>query len=502
MKRILIYTVVCAGLLSLTTSCGKDYLDVDPKGKTLETNFYQTKDQVMEGLVAAYASLSHEGGWSVKMIGFNSAGDECYTGGASVGDYSNYQAWNTNTMTAVNGPSESFWNPDYQGIYRANLLIQKIGNGVTGIDDALTNRYIAEAKTLRAYFYFELIRLFKTIPLITKPLQPSEWFTATQATREEVYAQIEKDLTEAVAVLPTKSAMASSEMGRMSKECAEALLGKAILFQNNESRMEEAAGWFNKVNTAPGYALCTNFKDIFDPANKFNSESIFEITHTASMQQGDWGAKIFGNMYVIAVGPRSYSHGTEDADHSYVSGWSFSPIIKNFADFMKGDPRFQYTIADVDSLVTHCGAKYTAGYQNTGYFIQKWAPLEKWRVTTGTTELNFPNDMIEIRLADTYLMEAEALVRAGKNTGRAKDLLDAVRARVGLGSVPATLDNIYKERRLELATEGHRWDDLIRTGQAATVLAFKGFKKDKNEYLPIPQSSLNNTKLVQDPAYQ
>lgn len=502
MKKIFIYTAILAGCVSLMTSCGKDYLEVTPKGLATEENFYKTPDQAMEGLTAIYASLSMEGGWSVKLMGFNSAGDECYTGGANVGDYSNYQAWNTNTMTAVNGPSEAYWNADYQGIYRANLLIQKISGGVQGLDDATNKQYIAEAKTLRAYFYFELIRLFKNIPLIVEPIQPADWFNVTQATREEVYAQIEKDLTEAITDLPTKSDMATSELGRMSKESAMALLGKAILFQNDASRMEEAANWFNKVNTATGYALMPNFKDIFDPAQKFNSESVLEITHTAAMQGGDWGAKIYGNMYVIAVGPRSYNHGTEDADHTYVAGWSFNPIIPTFVDFMKNDPRYKYTVADVDSLVTNCGASYTAGYQNTGYFIQKYAPLERWRVATGTTELNFPNDMIEIRLADTYLMEAEAWVRAGKNASRAQDLLDAVRGRVGLGTVPATLANIYNERRLELATEGHRWDDLIRTGQAATVLAFKGFVKDKNEYLPIPISSLNNTKLVQDPAYQ
>ena len=500
MKKIILYTAIISGLFATFTSCN-DYLDVKPRGLLTEESFYNTPDQALEGLTAIYASLCTEGGWSVKMIGFNSAGDECYTGGANIGDYAQYQAWNTNTMTAVNGPSESFWNPDYQGIYRANLLIKKLATA-TGVSDALKKQYIAEAKTLRAYFYFELIRLFKEIPLIIEPIQSTEWYSVTQNKREDVYVQIEKDLTEAIPDLLTKSSQPVSELGRMSKESAEALLGKAILFQNNQARMEEAAGWFNKVNTAPGYALCPNFKDIFDAGNKFNSESVLEITHTAKMKGGDWGAKIWGNMYVIAVGPRSYSAGSADDAHKYVSGWSFNPIIKDFAVSMKGDPRFKYTIADVDSLVSKCGASYVAGFQNTGLFVQKYAPLEKWRATTGTTELNFPNDMIEIRLADTYLMEAEALVRAGKNAARAKDLLDAVRMRVGLPSVPATLDNIYNERKFELATEGHRWDDLVRTDRAATVLKFKGFVKGKSEYLPIPISSLDNTKLVQDPAYQ
>jgi hypothetical protein len=118
--------------------------------------------------------------------------------------------------------------------------------------------------------------------------------------------------------------------------------------------------------------------------------------------------------------------------------------------------------------------------------------------------LNWTNDEIEIRLADTYLLEAEALVRGGGTAPSgltAQDFLDKVRARVGLPSVPATLDNIYNERRLELATEGSRFFDLVRTGQAATVLASKGFQAGRNEVLPIPLAELNNTKLVQNPGY-
>jgi hypothetical protein len=93
------------------------------------------------------------------------------------------------------------------------------------------------------------------------------------------------------------------------------------------------------------------------------------------------------------------------------------------------------------------------------------------------------------------------LVRGGGDQGRAQQLLDAVRARVGLASVPVSLANIYNERRLELATEGHRFFDLVRTGQAASVLASKGFQAGKNEVLPIPLVELNNTKLVQNPGY-
>lgn len=501
-RQNIFFGILTLGLLTFITSCNKSYLDVDPKGQTLEVNYYKTPAQAFEGLVAAYANMTMEDGWANKLGALNSASDECYTGGANIGDMSYYQTWNTYTLTEVSGPSDKFWNTDFQGIYRANLILEKLAAGVPDLSNDLKNRYMAEAKTLRAYYYFELIRLFKSIPLITKPLEQAEWFSVTQATREEVFAQIEKDLTEAIPVLP--AALSSTEYGRMSKGAAMAILGKTILFQNNTARMAEAANWFNKVNTSGVYALQSKFGDIFDPANKFNSESILEITHSASMKVGDWGARIYGNMYVIMVGPRSYNPGTADAAHNYVAGWSFNPVIKAFAESMHSDPRFKYTIADVDSLVTNCGAQYTPGYQNTGYFIQKWAPLQKWKAASGTTELNFTNDFIEIRLADTYLLEAEASVRANGNavTPRAQALLDLVRARVGLASKTATLDNIYEERRLELATEGHRWFDLVRTGNAASVLAFKGFKAGKHEFIPIPLSSINNTKMIQDPAYK
>jgi hypothetical protein len=196
------------------------------------------------------------------------------------------------------------------------------------------------------------------------------------------------------------------------------------------------------------------------------------------------------------VGPRSYT-----GPVYYGGGYGFNPITTQLVTAMKGDPRYGYTIANIDSLAKATGSSYQQSYQGTGYFIQKYAPLVKNIVTTGTTDLNWPNDYIEIRLADTYLMEAEADLNGG-TTGRAQLLLDAVRTRVGLPSVPATLTNIYNERRLELATEGHRWFDLVRWGQAGTALAFKGFKTGTNEILPIPLTeTLNGTQIKQNPGY-
>ncbi len=187
---------------------------------------------------------------------------------------------------------------------------------------------------------------------------------------------------------------------------------------------------------------------------------------------------------------------------TYSSGWGFCPVTLDLVNVMKTDPRFDATIIDGAALKAG-GATYNARYQNTDYFIKKYAPLKAFRSANDVAEQNWPINEIEIRLADTYLMQAEALVKANQNPTRAKELLDAVRGRVGLGSIPATLDNIYNERRLELATEGHRFFDLVRTGRAVTVLGPVGFRANKSELLPIPQTEIDITKgiITQNPGY-
>lgn len=497
-KYHLSYIMLLFILVSLL-SCKKSFLETLPKGQVLETNYYSNPSEAYSALIAIYAVLGTETSnsainWYCDKLGpLNSAADECYTGGGGSTDMPSWQAWNNYTITSANGPQAGFWGVDYAGIYRANLLLEKLEAGIPGLSDDLKNRYIGEAKFLRAYFYFELVRLFANIPLITAPISSSDWYNVSQAKPEEVYAQIEKDLNDAVNYLP--SVITSAEYGRATKGAAMSLLGKAILFQNNTARMQEAASWFEKVINSGVYDLLPNYGDVFSPDNKFNKESVFEIVHS-SAQNAQWGQDPFSaNVYVTMVGPRSYT-----GPVYWGGGWSFNPVIKDFAESMKSDPRYKYTIADIDSITKATGTKYAEGYQNTGYFIQKFAPLQKYASTTAQVELNFPNDYIEIRYADVLLMAAESLVRAG-STGNAQTYLNKVRARVGLTTVPATLDNIYNERKLELATEGHRWYDLVRTGKAATVLSFKGFKSGKHELLPIPLSELYNTKLVQNSGY-
>jgi hypothetical protein len=504
MKKLFIYLLYLGGIIPLICSCSGN-LNVTPKGEKLESNFYQTPAQAKAALVAVYNPIGWQTGGTdgayIMLIGpLNTATDVAYAGGGGPQDNPGWHAWNNFEMSSAQGPQAGYWDRNYAGISRANLLLAKI-KGVKGLSKKKEQRYIAEAKFLRGYYYLWLVRLFKNIPLITKPLPSSEIYQQVQAPPDSVYAQIENDFRAAIPILPS-APLPAGQQGRATKAAARVFLAKTLLWEagsgNNQSKLQEAADLLEKVNTNPAYHLVKNYPDIFSPDNKFNSGSIFEISHSAK-GQADWGmfggGNIHGNVYVQFVGPRSYS------GPKYHAGYGFNPLTEAFVDSIQGDPRYKYTVLNADSLVKNAGASYQPSYNNTGYFVKKFAPLQKYAAANGVIPLNWPNDYIEVRLAGTYLLEAEALVRAGGDKSKAAHYLNAVRARVGLPPETSTLANIYHEQFMELATEGHRWFNLVRTGRAAKVLGRLGYKKGVNEVLPIPLESLNNTKLEQNTGY-
>jgi hypothetical protein len=496
-SKHIIYTGLALMGMGAMVSCKKSFLELQPKGQFLESNYYANPDEAFAAVIAAYDPLVTETGgidntYSDPLGALNSASDDCYAGGGSASDVTPWQVINNYTLTPAQGPQNQFWAINFQGVNRTDVLLEKLPQ-VPGLSADLLKRYTAEGQFLRAHYYFDLVRLFKNVPLILNSLNLTNVYDQVQATPEAVYTQIENDLKAAIPGLP--ATVPTTDGGRVTQGAAKALLGKVYLY---EKKWADAATMLKDVNTNYGYKLLANYGAIFSPTNKFNSESIFELVHsgTQSYTWSNWD-QFKSNIYTQMIGPRSYT-----GPIYYGGGYGFNPVTTQLATALKGDPRYGYTVVNIDSLTKATNTYYSPSYQNTGYFIQKYAPVLANKVTTGTTDLNWPNDYIEIRLADTYLMEAEAELNGGGDQGRAQTLLDAVRARVGLVSKPATLQNIYDERRLELATEGHRWFDLVRWGQAPTVLAFKGFKAGVNEILPIPlNETLNGTKLKQNPGY-
>ena len=513
MKPIIKYILLSIIIIPFFNSCSEDYLEVNPKGQSLESNYYRNADEAYAALVAAYDPVGWvSSNYVAKEFALNVASDDHYAGGGNAQDVTALQVWSNYTLDPATGPQEELWRRGYSGVFRTNILLSKLP--AVDMDEELKARYTAESKFLRAYYYFDLIRLFESIPLFTEPLEANAINNAPQVDREEVFALIEEDLTAAISDLPTIIENRETEAGRATQGAAKALLGKLYLHQE---RFNDAVEQLKDVNGEPGgssmygYSLLENFGDLFKTENQFNSESIFEVIHS-SASNGVWDCISCseGNLLNVMSAPRGYTIVKEDSEApKFVSGWGFNVVTEDLADAFKKDDgsydgRYSSTITNVKSLAEAGIVSYDESYQGTGYFLKKFAGTQSDRSDGGGNwELNFPQNFYDIRLADTYLMEAEALVRGGGNTSRAQQLLDAVRTRAGnTDMVPATFENILKERRLELAGEGHRWFDLVRTGMAAKALEFKGYVEGKHDKLPIPLQDLTNTLLEQDPAYK
>src|SRR5690606_12978929 len=240
------------------------------------------------GLVAAYDPIGWEfgGTYGNKVGPLNAASDDCYAGGGSSSDLSTWQVWDNYTLDPANGPQQEYWRRNFSGIARANIILEKLPN--TEMDETVKARLTAEAKFLRAYYYFDLVRLFRNVPLFTKPVITSEIYNVVQAKPEAVYAQIETDLKEAIPDLPPT--VSGGERGRATKGAAQALLGKVYLY---EGKFGDAALQLAEVNGTPGqtsqygFKLLDNFGDLWKVNNKFNSESIFEVNHT-TVSNGSW----------------------------------------------------------------------------------------------------------------------------------------------------------------------------------------------------------------------
>jgi len=496
------YLFIAVAMMFTLGSCDKAFLEVEPKGQFLSANYYADKDQAYAAMVGVYDVLrKNSGGFENMMSMMNAGSDDHFAGGGGASDGAGIQGFSNYTLNSTIMPG-SFWSDHYQGIFRANTLLSKLPD-IT-MDAALKARFTAETKALRAFYYFNLVRMFKNIPLLLDPLTATNMYDVMQATPAAVYAQIEKDLTEAIVDLPA-TISASTEAGRLTNGSLQAILGKVYLYDNKASL---AAAQLALVNGTPGgtsqygYRLLSSFSDLWVTTNKFNTEAIIEVSHS-SAGNSDWGwwgsSSDEGNSLNVMVGPRSYSRPAGSSAEDIPSGWSFNVFTQDFYDAIKLDPRFGATVFDLKALKAAGKADYIGGYQDTGYFLNKFLPRRAdVRTGGGSMELNYKQDTYAIRLADTYLLEAEAL---GATGSRAQALLDAVRARVGLPSVPVSMAAIKAERRLELAGEGHRFFDLVRWGDAAAKLGNRGFVASKNEIFPIPYRELQGTKLVQNPGY-
>lgn len=503
MKSIKILSVV---LLILGISSCKKWVDYNAHQDFLitEQDYLKNEADYRSMAVGVYSPLQ----WLNQIVPVGDmASDNSVTGGESASDVLSLQQIDKYTHYPINSTIADLWQVSYEGINRANYLYQYKAKNIAGetVNFAGKEALYGEVSFLRAYFYFTLVKMFGDVPLFTdKRLTLAENKTLRRSPKADVYKQIEADLTSAIAVLPA----VQTDKGRATKYAAQALLGKVYLYQK---KYDEAKTVLESVITSNAFTLVTNFSDIFLQSGENGPESVFEIQYSNGSGTYDWGhvTRGQGNFSVQQCGVRGL---TGTGAMPYNPGWSTNLPTKNLADaYAAGDTRKAGTIFDVEAYKTANPALnisyQVAPYENTGYYNQKYLPRKG--ETSGQVELNYLNNFRTIRYADVLLMAAEANNKAtAPNDTKAQTYLNLVRRRAfgdNAHDITSTGTNLYdailNERRLELAMEGERFFDLVRTGKAASVLGPLGFVTGKNELFPIPQGEVDGSGLSQNPGY-
>lgn len=494
MKKLNILTIAIAFVVALA-ACSDSLLDT-PAPNISDESFFSSDAAAFDALVGAYDPLGRYNYTQIHewMIG-DVISDDAEKGGEGPSDWAECQDLKDFRANAENSILAGRWKEPYVGINRANKLIAGI-DGNENISAGVQKRYIAEAKFLRAWYHFHLLKVFGGIPIVNKVLQPSE-FTLPRNTESEVYAQIELDLKEAAADLPTKPELSEAEMGRVTKGAAEAFLVKMYVFQG---KWKEAADLSkNFIDTYDWYDLEENYADVFSSEGENGVESIFEIQYSFITGDDNWGDDNEGNVTAIYQGSRELYNAKGEIESGW--GWGFNlPTQDLYDEYEAGDPRRDWTIIDdgdvlwagTDDEETICTQHINSiGYEGKVYHSKKYYIPKSER--NGMSDS--PNNWRAIRYADLLLWNAEANAHIG---GDWKYGVNRVRARVGLAETTETdaLAAVYHERRVELAMEGHRYWDLVRTGRGSLM---KGYS-DNKRYMPIPQGERGlNPNLEQNP---
>jgi len=347
------------------------------------------------------------------------------------------------------------------------------------------------------------VKMFGDVPLfVDRRLGLTDSKTLQRSPKAEVYAQIEKDLTAAIAALPA----VQQQKGRITKYAAQALMGKVLIYQG---KFDAAAPILESIITANAFSLVTNFASMYLFSGENGPESVFEIQYSNTSPYYNWGGATRGqgNYAVQQCGVRGLNG---SAAMPYAAGWSTNLPTQNLANaYTAGDQRKAVTVLDIEAYKTANPALnityQVAPYKNTGLYNQKYLPRKG--ETSGQLELNYTNNFRIIRFAEVLLLAAEAFNRSSTpNDTKAQTYLNRVRQRAfgdNLHDITATgtalRQAIWDERRLELGMEGDRFFDLVRTGQAPTKIT--GFQAGKHEVFPIPQQEVTISGLSQNSGY-
>ncbi|MGQ2985023.1 RagB/SusD family nutrient uptake outer membrane protein [Flavobacterium sp.] len=463
-----------AGIMIVTaafTSCDDD-LNVDPQNALTEQDFLNNPDNAVQLVNGVYNKMLDFNMYSFPWIGMTSiTSDDADKGSTPSDTGSDKHKLDALTFDPSDISFNDVWQGRYAGIYRANNALFYLEQ--LTINQSLKDRLIGEVKFLRAFWYFDLVRCYGDVPLVVQKIDLNDTETINQTVfvrrpKADVYAQIEADLTDAIGKLPLKSQYPSADLGRATKGAAQALLAKAHLYQQEWEAAFTMAG---EVIGSGQYDLMDDYAQVWRETGENGSESIFEVqaTLTKGMIQ-----------YTDVQGPR----GTPDL------GWGFNtPSVNLSNSYAANDPRRQATIMYVPGTLWD-GFIAPTTWNNPRYNYKSYQSsiAESWNGNKGETAKN----LRLLKYSDILLIRAEAAFHMG-NTTEASDRVNEIRGRVGLGELSGiTLQQIYNERRWEMAMEHDRWFDLVRTGQAQAAMAADGktFIVGKHEVFPIPEAQI------------
>lgn len=493
-KKYMVQKTIGAGMLAMlfvlfiVAGCNKKFLDVPPQGQQPGQQFWQSEADATKAVNAMYANLHEWKQVAFAPIAIESMGSDDAEKGSSASDATFMNNFDNFSASSTEGQVLEYWTGQYQEINFCNQVLDNVP-GIT-MDESLKGRYLAEAKFIRAYAYFRLVRTFGDIPLRLKsPVDASE-YNIPRTPKAEVYAAIEQDLNDAASVLP--ATYSAADQGHATKGAAMALHAKVAMYQGH---WQDVFDLTNQVMSSGVYSLFPNYEQLFRIANENSSESIFEIQ--CKYIPGNCDAS--NSQYSQVQGVRGSQGG----------GWGFNVPTQNLADaYEAGDPRKDATIIFRGETTPEGDAIPVSG-DNPMYNQKSYVPFSTYVECNEGSEQN----VRVIRYAEVLLMNAEAANELGNPT-QALSSLNAVRARARGGNnavLPdvTTTDQaalrtaIWHERRVEMGMEFDRFFDLVREGQAPAVLGPKGFVAGKNEVWPIPQNEIDLSAgtLVQNPGY-
>ncbi len=494
MKRI--YTLLTLTLILTVVSC-EDFLEIRPEGTLPTTGIdYSKTENVFLSVSASYAKLRNYGAHVFPYIGAFEIASDNADKGSSPEDNPTMLELDNLSYQSDNGLVNDLWISYFDIVSGANYSIHQMPlfeeTLINSSDKLYALQCQGEVKTIRAYAYFNLTRLFGRVPIVDTVLTADQLASVSQSSKEQLYTFIEKDLLEAIEVLP--AGYTKDWAGRINRYTAMALKAKVHMYQ---AEWDSVASLTDRIIASGRYSLLPVFRDVFSIDGENSRESLFEVqSSTLGKSTGD---QTFLE-YAYVQGPRGNNP-------SNMQGWGFCTPSQNLIDFYatRGETVRPATTLlyrgtktlEGDSIKTICSNPVYNGKVYTPSIYSNW----------NYNGYGFDHNVRIIRYADVLLMYAEAKVNGATvvtTSGlAADDAVNLVRDRAGLLPLAGvTAAQIWDERRAELAMEEDRFPDLVRTGQAASALASRGFVSGRHELYPIPSAQMQlNPNLTQNNGY-